>query len=62
MTEFVAGLYELPIAETARPLGGAEKGRALLYVNRGLGTLGIPARLGAAPEITLLTLKCTSEA
>ncbi|MCH5219001.1 MAG: metallophosphoesterase [Muribaculaceae bacterium] len=28
-----------------------------LYVNTGTGTVGFPARIGAAPEITLLTLK-----
>lgn len=28
-----------------------------LYVNRGLGTVGIPARVGATPEITLITLR-----
>lgn len=28
-----------------------------LYVNIGLGTVGLPMRLGATPEITLLTLK-----
>lgn len=28
-----------------------------LYVNIGLGTVGIPARIGATPEITLITLR-----
>ncbi|MEA1887199.1 MAG: metallophosphoesterase [Bacteroidota bacterium] len=28
-----------------------------LYVNRGLGTIGIPARVGMPPEITIITLK-----
>ena len=28
-----------------------------LYVNIGVGTVGIPARIGATPEITLITLK-----
>ena len=28
-----------------------------LYVNRGLGTVGPPVRLGIRPEITLLTLR-----
>ncbi|MCM1519963.1 MAG: metallophosphoesterase [Lachnoclostridium sp.] len=28
-----------------------------LYVNIGIGTVGLPARIGATPEITLLTLK-----
>jgi len=27
-----------------------------LYVNIGLGTVGIPMRLGATPEITVITL------
>jgi predicted MPP superfamily phosphohydrolase len=30
---------------------------SLLYVNRGLGTVGAPVRLGVPPEITLLTLR-----
>ncbi len=29
----------------------------LLYVNTGIGEVGIPARIGATPEITLITLK-----
>ncbi len=29
----------------------------LLYVNRGLGTVGAPVRIGVPPEITLLTLR-----
>ena len=32
-------------------------GRQFLYVNRGLGTVGPPLRLGIRPEITLLTLR-----
>jgi hypothetical protein len=48
MTHFTAGLYRLP-------LGSGRS--AFLYVNRGLGTLGVPVRLGAPPEITLLTLR-----
>ncbi|MCH5247579.1 MAG: metallophosphoesterase [Muribaculaceae bacterium] len=31
-----------------------------LYVNIGLGTVGLPMRLGATPEITLITLKPNS--
>ena len=56
LTEFVAGLYR-------RPLGPPTDGRqpsarhAFLYVNRGLGTFGIPVRLGVPPEITVLTLR-----
>lgn len=38
-------------------LYGDENNRHWLYVNIGTGTVGFPARIGAAPEITLLTLK-----
>ncbi len=31
--------------------------RSSLYVNRGLGTVGAPVRIGVPPEITLLTLR-----
>ena len=58
ITPFVAGLYRLPMsshAGTASGGNGAQK--AALYVNRGLGTLGFPVRLGVPPEITLLTLR-----
>ncbi len=48
MTRFIAGPYSLPMTN-----GGTSR----LYVNRGLGTIGIPARLGVDPEITLLTLR-----
>ena len=30
---------------------------AFLYVNRGLGTFGLPVRLGVPPEITVLMLR-----
>lgn len=36
---------------------GDETGRHALYVNIGVGTVGMPMRLGATPEITLITLK-----
>ncbi len=52
-TPYIAGLFQLPMRQEAGP--------AYLYVNRGLGTLGIPARLGARPEITLLTLRPDAE-
>lgn len=42
-TRYVSGLYQ--------------RGDALCYVTRGIGTIGIPARLGATPEITLLRLR-----
>jgi len=49
ITRFIAGLYALPMSGDAS--------RSFLYVNRGLGTIGIPVRLGVAPEITLITLR-----
>jgi len=42
-TPYVAGWFRKP--------GGQ------LYVNRGIGTIGVPIRLGAPPEITVYTLK-----
>ena len=58
ITDFVAGLYRLPLGK--REEGGANAASvrtAYLYVNRGLGTFGMPVRLGVPPEITLLTLR-----
>ena len=68
-TPFVAGLYRLPLTHAAissstsiptTSLASAPSGngvpKSALYVNRGLGTIGFPVRLGAPPEITLLTL------
>jgi predicted MPP superfamily phosphohydrolase len=51
-THFIAGTY--------RMLQSNNKGQARLYVNRGLGTLGFPARIASRPEITLLTLRSNS--
>lgn len=57
ITPFVAGLYKLPLRNGLPHKLVADDGRkAALYVNRGLGTLGFPVRLGSPPEITLLTL------
>jgi predicted MPP superfamily phosphohydrolase len=41
-TPFVKGLYR--------------HGNALGYVNRGIGTIGMPARLGVRPEVAILKL------
>lgn len=38
-------------------MDAAARASSLLYVNRGLGTVGAPVRLGVPPEITLLTLR-----
>jgi hypothetical protein len=42
VTPYVSGLFRKP--------GGQ------LYVNRGIGTIGVPIRIGAPPEITLYQL------
>ena len=56
ITPFVAGLYTLPMRNNhTSGTNGASK--AAIYVNRGLGTLGFPVRLGVPPEITLLILR-----
>jgi hypothetical protein len=36
--------------------GRFELGSMQLYVNRGIGTVGLPFRFNCPPEITLLTL------
>ncbi len=41
------------------PVAGLPTSQALVvYVNHGLGTIGVPLRLGVPPEISLLTLRC----
>ena len=58
ITPFVAGLYHLPMSSRAGTASGSNGApKAALYVNRGLGTIGFPVRLGSPPEITLLTLR-----
>ncbi len=61
VTPFVAGLYRLPLGPEAHTAGGelapGPPTSAFLYVNRGLGTFGLPVRLGVPPEITVLTLR-----
>jgi uncharacterized protein len=42
---------EFPVSSHAQPP------LSVLYVNRGLGTVGAPVRLGVPPEITLITLR-----
>jgi predicted MPP superfamily phosphohydrolase len=46
------------IADLVTPFtkGGYHLERSSLYVNSGLGTIGVPVRLGAPPEVTLITL------
>ncbi len=72
ITDYIAGLYQRPLfapagnGRAAAPLLAAAEmrltdhgshGSAAIYVNRGLGTVGAPVRLGVPPEITLLVLR-----
>jgi len=71
ITDYVAGLYHRPMfapapndrASSGLPFTSSHgalfenKPLASIYVNRGLGTVGAPVRLGVPPEITLLTLR-----
>jgi uncharacterized protein len=63
ITPFVAGLYRLPLGVEGHTTGDGtapcRRKSAFLYVNRGLGTFGLPVRLGVPPEITVLTLRAT---
>jgi predicted MPP superfamily phosphohydrolase len=57
ITPFTAGMYHLPMGNNpAASNQMSDPKRALLYVNRGLGTFALPARIGVDPEITLLRL------
>jgi uncharacterized protein len=60
-TPYIAGLYQLPLGSApsvSSPTSSLQpQASSLLYVNRGLGTVGPPLRLGVPPEITLLTLR-----
>jgi uncharacterized protein len=66
ITDYVAGLYHRPLlmpdqpkrmGETIKLMPNAPKGLAALYVNRGIGTVGAPVRLGAPPEISHFVLR-----
>jgi uncharacterized protein len=61
MTDFVAGLYRYPFTTdpntSSTILAEEHTKQAVLYVNRGIGTIGMPVRLGVPPEITLITLR-----
>jgi predicted MPP superfamily phosphohydrolase len=67
ITDYVAGLYHRPLlmpdqpkrmGETIKLMPNAPKGLSALYVNRGIGTVGAPVRLGAPPEISHIVLRC----
>jgi predicted MPP superfamily phosphohydrolase len=71
ITNYIAGLYQRPLfapapigrvsASASSPLynslfASPSSGLANIYVNRGLGTVGAPVRLGVPPEISLIIL------
>jgi predicted MPP superfamily phosphohydrolase len=60
-THYVAGLYQRPLLNpsllTEADTAALPHASSFVYVNRGLGTIGAPVRLGVPPEITLLTLR-----
>jgi uncharacterized protein len=47
-TPYTSGLYRL---------GAADEAQASCFVSNGIGTIGVPIRLGAPPEIALLRLR-----
>jgi predicted MPP superfamily phosphohydrolase len=68
LTPYIAGLYQRPLnfssALSEKELSALFPESSLrsvpaskIYVNRGLGTIGAPVRLGVPPEITLITLR-----
>jgi predicted MPP superfamily phosphohydrolase len=73
ITDYIAGLYQRPLfapapvgrvsaeSSAARSLAAslftASSPMARIYVNRGLGTVGAPVRLGVPPEISLIVLR-----
>jgi uncharacterized protein len=65
ITDYVAGLYMRPLFTPAKTVASQqflrattlEGPHAAIYVNRGLGTVGAPVRLGVPPEISLLVLR-----
>ena len=56
ITDYIAGLYARPMG-VAAATGETPVAKSHIYVNRGLGTVGAPVRLGVPPEITLITLR-----
>ncbi len=66
-TPYVAGLYRRRLFAPSdledneirgfRPASSLPSPTSSIYVNRGLGTIGAPVRLGVPPEITLITLR-----
>jgi len=52
------GPLRLPPFSEKYPRGLYQVGEMALYTNRGLGTIALPVRFCARPEITIFSLKC----
>jgi hypothetical protein len=67
ISDYIAGLFQRPLfkpsgevlvsREPDVPASHPQAQAARLYVNRGLGTVGAPVRLGVPPEISLIVLR-----
>jgi uncharacterized protein len=64
ISDYVAGYFRRPLfapssSRVVNPSTHTEGAQAIssLYVNRGLGTVGAPVRLGVPPEISVLVLR-----
>jgi predicted MPP superfamily phosphohydrolase len=67
ISDYIAGLFQRPLfkpsgeilvsREPDLPSSHPHPHAARLYVNRGLGTVGAPVRLGVPPEISLIVLR-----
>jgi hypothetical protein len=67
ISDYIAGLFQRPLfkpsgetqvsREPDVPTSDPQVNAARLYVNRGLGTVGAPVRLGVPPEISLIVLR-----
>jgi len=69
ISDYIAGLYQRPmfapapneragsVVTASRKFTPHSSTMANIYVNRGLGTVGAPVRLGVPPEISLIVLR-----
>ena len=69
ISDYIAGLYQRPmfapapneraasVVKATRKFTPEPSAMASIYVNRGLGTVGAPVRLGVPPEISLIVLR-----
>jgi uncharacterized protein len=67
ISDYISGLFQRPLFKPSgevlvsrqpdAPTSHPQSNAARLYVNRGLGTVGAPVRLGVPPEISLIVLR-----